>query len=61
MEYIDPEENQKKYKIKPGCFTIVSTTGGVILEKFELKLKFFKFSKIKHQSFSSVINDANLK
>lgn len=37
MEYIDPEDNRKKTKIKTGCYTIDETTMGVSLSNFTLK------------------------
>lgn len=36
-EYFDEDEDGDKYPIKPGIFTMVSTTSGVKLEKLELK------------------------
>ena len=37
MEYLDPEDNQKKTIIKPGCFSIADTNFGIQLNKFKLK------------------------
>lgn len=37
LEYVEAEDEDNKYEIKPGCFSINETAMGTILEKFELK------------------------
>ena len=37
MEYVEKEREGKKFLIKNGCFVMSDTSGGVILEKFELR------------------------
>lgn len=37
FEYEDDEEDKEKYKIKPGCWTMVNTNAGIGLKKLELK------------------------
>jgi len=37
MEYLDPEDTRKQTIIKPGCFSIVDTSIGIQLNKFDLK------------------------
>lgn len=36
-EYIDEEEDRPKYEIKPGCFNMLNTNMGVVLDKFTLR------------------------